>query len=339
VERHRVGVDDFATVSWTIVRGTRRTVGGTLVQGNVETRDALIERQLPFQVGDPLNPEALQEGQDAVYGLGTYRSVSVRPLSDTDPAPIVGVEVQPRPPGSLQWGAGYNTRDGFTLNGEIDYDNLGRRARRISLRGQISLLPTDVSSSQYLAALGYREPQFLRSRWTWKRRAGRAALDPQHRSVQRPARRSRQRFHAPGLPAPAVRRRGAGRVRRRLRRAAQVVHRRRRRLVVDDGVLAVTPVRRPQRSVRADARRLRHGPLPLRPARHLVGAVRQAEPPAQPGHAGGVVAVADRQRAGRLRPILQRRRSPADPRALFHRRRDDRARLFREQPGPDGMYD
>jgi len=167
VERHRVGVDDFATVSWSIVRGTRRTVGGTLVQGNVETRDELIERQLPFQVGDPLNPEVLQEGQDAVYGLGTYRSVSVRPLSDTDPAPIVGVEVQPRPPGSLQWGAGYNTRDGFTLNGEIDYDNLGRRARRISLRGQISLLPTDVSSSQYLAALGYREPQFLRSRWTW----------------------------------------------------------------------------------------------------------------------------------------------------------------------------
>ena len=105
------------------------------MQGNVETRDEIIEREIPFAVGDPLNPEALQAGQDAIYQLGTYRSVSVRPLSDTDEAPTVGVEVQPRPPGSLQWGGGYNTRDGFTLNGEIGYDNLGRRARRISLRG------------------------------------------------------------------------------------------------------------------------------------------------------------------------------------------------------------
>ena len=167
IERHRVGVDDDATVRWRITRGPRRTIGGVLVQGNVETRDEIIERELPFQPGDALNPEALQAGQDAVYGLGTYRSVSVRPLSDTDPAPTVGVEVQPRPPGSLQWGGGYNTRDGFTVNGEIGYDNLGRRARRISLRVQGSVLPNDVSQSQYTAALGYREPQFLRSRWQW----------------------------------------------------------------------------------------------------------------------------------------------------------------------------
>ncbi|HSP98368.1 MAG TPA: POTRA domain-containing protein [Candidatus Dormibacteraeota bacterium] len=167
VERHRVGTDDYATVRWAITRGQRRTIGGVLVQGNVETRDEIIEREIPFAVGDPLNPEALQAGQDAIFQLGTYRSVSVRPLSDTDAAPTVGVEVQPRPPGSLQWGGGYNTRDGFTLNGEVGYDNLGRRARRISLRGQASVLPNDVSQSQYVAALAYREPQFLRSRWQW----------------------------------------------------------------------------------------------------------------------------------------------------------------------------
>lgn len=167
VERHRVGVDDYATVRWAIDRGPRRTIGGVMVQGNVETRDEIIERQLPFRPGEPLDPEALQAGQDAVYQLGTYRSVAVKPLSDTDPAPTVGVAVQPRPPGSLQWGGGYNTRDGITANGEISYDNLGRRARRISLRAQGSFLPDDLTQSQYVAALGYREPQFLRSRWQW----------------------------------------------------------------------------------------------------------------------------------------------------------------------------
>ncbi|MBX3028034.1 outer membrane protein assembly factor BamA [bacterium] len=167
VERHRVDVDDYATVRWAIARGPRRTIGGVLVQGNVETRDEIIERQLPFTGGEPLDPDRLQAGQDAVYQLGTYRSVSVRPLSDADPAPVVGVDVQPRPPGSLQWGGGYNTRDGFTANAEIGYANLGRRARRISLRAQGSVLPEDVSQSQYVAALAYRDPQFLQSRWQW----------------------------------------------------------------------------------------------------------------------------------------------------------------------------
>lgn len=167
VERHRVGRDDFATVRWSIARGAQRTIGDIRIQGNVETRDEIIRRELPFRPGEPLNPEALQAGQDAVYQLGTYRSVAVRPLSDSDPAPTIGVEVQPRPPGTLQWGVGYNTRDGFTLNGETSYDNLGRRARRLSLRARVTFLPEDIGSSQYLAVLGYREPRLLRSPWQW----------------------------------------------------------------------------------------------------------------------------------------------------------------------------
>jgi len=43
----------------------------------------------------------------------------VRPLDEASPAPEVGVEVVPRPPGSISWGAGYNTRDGFTGFGEL----------------------------------------------------------------------------------------------------------------------------------------------------------------------------------------------------------------------------
>lgn len=167
VTRHRVGVDDQATVRWAVTPGTRRTVGRVIVQGNVETHNEIVLRELPFASGDPLDPAALLQGQDAVYQLGTYRSVAVRPLSDTESTPDVGVEVRPRPPGTFQWGLGYNTRDGFTVNGETAYDNLGRRARRVFLRASGSLLPDDPGSSQYLAVLGYREPQFLRSAWQY----------------------------------------------------------------------------------------------------------------------------------------------------------------------------
>lgn len=166
----REAQDEIAatTVAWRVTPGPQRFVGEVIVQGNVETRNEIIAEQLPFRRGDPLDPEALQRGQDAVYQLGTYRSVQVQALSDEAVQPDVGVDVLPRPPGSFQWGVGYNTRDGFTATGETAYDNIGRRARRVSLRAQVSVLPEDVSSSQYLAVLGYREPRFLRSDWQWK---------------------------------------------------------------------------------------------------------------------------------------------------------------------------
>ena len=161
------GAAVLAVVDWQIERGQRRTIGQVVVQGNVETRNEVVLRELPFHSGDPLDPEALRRGQDQVYQLGAYRSVAVQPLEPIAPVQDVGVEVVPRPPGSVQWGVGYNTRDGITGFGEISYDNLGHSARRISLRGVGSVLPDDASQTQFLAILAYREPQFLGTPWQW----------------------------------------------------------------------------------------------------------------------------------------------------------------------------
>jgi outer membrane protein insertion porin family len=161
--------DDVAAadVEWTITRGERREIGQIVVQGNVETRDAVIERQLPFKTGDPLDLDVLQRGQDQLYQLGTFRSVAVQPLPPPAAQQDVSVEVAPRPPGSIQWGAGYNTRDGITGFGEISYDNLAHSARRIVLHAQGSVVPDDASQTQFLTTLTYRDPQFLRSSWLW----------------------------------------------------------------------------------------------------------------------------------------------------------------------------
>jgi outer membrane protein insertion porin family len=156
-----------ADVDWTITRGLRRDIGQIVVQGNVETRDAVIERQLPFKTGDPLDLDVLQRGQDRLYQLGTYRSVAVQPLGEPAEEQDVSVQVAPRPPGSVQWGAGYNTRDGITGFGEISYDNVARSARRIALHAQGSVVPDDASQTQFLTTLSYRDPQFLRSSWLW----------------------------------------------------------------------------------------------------------------------------------------------------------------------------
>ena len=141
-------------------------------------------------------PKLLRRGQDQVYQLGTYRSVAVQPLEPAAPVQDVGVEVVPRPPGSIQWGVGYNTRDGITGFGEIGYDNIGARARRSRCAALGSVLPDDPSQTQFLAVLGLSRSAVPAHALAVDERADRRALDPDHRPVQRPARQLRQRLRA-----------------------------------------------------------------------------------------------------------------------------------------------
>jgi outer membrane protein insertion porin family len=190
VEKEVAGETQAATVYFEVTPMEQQLVGTVIVQNNFDTRAAVIVRELPFQEGNPVNPEALLQGQTNVYKLGIFRSVTVRPLhveSEPEPAPPsempavaehraaakrnyqdVAVSVAEKPPGSLQWGAGYNTRDGFRGFGEVSHDNLQGVARRISLRGDFNLQPGDLTPNEYLGNLGFREPQLNGTKWTFR---------------------------------------------------------------------------------------------------------------------------------------------------------------------------
>jgi outer membrane protein insertion porin family len=190
VEKEVAGETQAATVYFEATPMEQQRVGTVIVQNNFDTRAAVIVRELPFQEGNPLNPEALLQGQTNVYKLGIFRSVTVRPLhvkSEPEPATPsempavaehraaakkncqdVAVSVAEKPPGSLQWGAGYNTRDGFRGFGEVSQDNLQGLARRISLRGDFNLQPGDLTPNEYLGNLGFRERQLIGTKWTFR---------------------------------------------------------------------------------------------------------------------------------------------------------------------------
>jgi outer membrane protein insertion porin family len=152
------------------VTGERARVGAIIVQGNIDTRARVIRRELPFKEGEWLDPDALLRGQGNIYRLGLFRSVTVRPL-DTVAAEQrrdVAVSVAEKPAGTVQWGAGYNTRDGFRGFVELGYANLQGLARRVSLRGEFSFDPTEARPSEYIANLGFREPRLGDTQWTFR---------------------------------------------------------------------------------------------------------------------------------------------------------------------------
>lgn len=161
-----------ATVRFAAEPGPRERVGEIIIQHNIDTKSRVVFRELPFKRGEPLDPDALLRGQSNVYGLGLFRSVSIRPLK---PDPIqraeklgtrdVGVSVAEKPPGSIQWGAGYNTRDGVRTFGEISNNNLQGLGRRLSLRGELSLDSTSFNPNEYIGTLGFVEPRLGDTRW------------------------------------------------------------------------------------------------------------------------------------------------------------------------------
>ncbi|MBI1813380.1 MAG: outer membrane protein assembly factor BamA [Deltaproteobacteria bacterium] len=161
------GDERAATVRFVVTPGTYERVGTIIVQDNIDTKSRVVLRELSFHSGDPLDPEALAQSERRLYRLGLFRSVSVRPSADPaqDGARDVDVRVAEKAPGSIQFGGGYNTRDGFRAFGEISQNNLQGLGRRISLRGEVSFQPSAVTPNEYLGDLGFRDPRIADSLW------------------------------------------------------------------------------------------------------------------------------------------------------------------------------
>jgi outer membrane protein insertion porin family len=159
-----------ASVRFVAHPGGQQRIGRIIVQNNVDTRWKVLLRELPFHEGDPLDPDALLQGQQNLYRLGLFRSVTVRPLEEDSDAPVqdVVVRVAEHPAGHLQGGLGYNTRDGFTMFGEIGYNNLQGLARRVNLRGEFSLDPTTWTPNDYIGNLSFQSPRIFDSLFTFR---------------------------------------------------------------------------------------------------------------------------------------------------------------------------
>ncbi len=175
VTERAAGARRDATVTFVVTPGPRYRIDHVIVQNNVDTRAKVVTRELPFGPGDRLDPVKLAEGQNRVQRLGLFRNVTVRPAesavageaeSAAEATRDVLVNVSEKSPGTLQWGAGYNTRDGFRGFSELAHNNLQGLGRRLSLRNEVSYNPQRQNSQQYVANLGYREPWIGDTRWT-----------------------------------------------------------------------------------------------------------------------------------------------------------------------------
>ncbi|GIW40157.1 MAG: outer membrane protein, OMP85 family [Candidatus Binatia bacterium] len=162
----RRGGVEWVDLVMRIVPGPEVRFGTLLVKGNRLTKDRVVLRELGFREGDPFGEEKLVDAEARLYSLGLFRRVAVRPGgSDANTVPVT-VDVAERPPGSVEYGFGYNTQLGFRAFGELGYRNLGGMARSATLRGVVNLDASSLRPDQFLGDLGLRDPRLFDSRWS-----------------------------------------------------------------------------------------------------------------------------------------------------------------------------
>ncbi|MBI5440110.1 MAG: outer membrane protein assembly factor BamA [Deltaproteobacteria bacterium] len=133
--------------------------GKTVVAGNARTRTSVIERELTFKEGEVWNAQEVLVSRQRLFRLGFFQRVAIEPLGGTraDGTRDVRVEVEEQDAGSLSFGAGYGTEEGFKGFAELGHANLGGAGRDVRLRAQGQI--NDRSFT-----LSFREPWFLGQR-------------------------------------------------------------------------------------------------------------------------------------------------------------------------------
>ena len=151
--------DGAVSASYTVQEGELTRIGQITISGLTATKPYVVERELQFEPGEPLTAVTLSEARRRLDATRLFDRVDVEPLGDPS-APIRDVQVVVREakPWRFEFGAGYDTEEGFRGFVTLGYDNLFGTGRSASVRQRISEKGTR-------SELNYREPWVFGSSW------------------------------------------------------------------------------------------------------------------------------------------------------------------------------
>jgi len=121
-------------LTYRVEEGKRRTVGALGVEGNLLTRDEVVEKTLTFKPGDPLSHEEILKSQRALYRLGIFQTVDLTEVEGTDPQqPAIRIRVSEADNLIQSVGVGYDSQEGIRGIYDLTDANLFGRGRSLSL--------------------------------------------------------------------------------------------------------------------------------------------------------------------------------------------------------------
>lgn len=142
-------------VNFIVNEGPRVYVERIDIQGNTQTLDRVIRREIQLVEGDAFNRVLLDRSRNLIRGLGFFKEVNIteKPGSKPDRA-IVEVAVEEQPTGELSFGVGFSSVNSFLIDVSITQRNFRGR-------GQFLRFSVSASSRQQQVDVRFTEPRFL----------------------------------------------------------------------------------------------------------------------------------------------------------------------------------
>lgn len=110
---------------------TQTTLKDIIIAGNEKTKDFVIERELSFEVGDPVNIIEIDQSLRRLLMLGYFDEISRELTEEEEPETVLTINLKERKTGAATFGVGYSTTDGLVGFVQVSDDNLFGRGQRI----------------------------------------------------------------------------------------------------------------------------------------------------------------------------------------------------------------
>jgi outer membrane protein insertion porin family len=104
------------------------TLQDIVITGNEKTKDFVIERELTFEAGDPVDIKAIDQSLRRLLMLGYFDEISREFSQEDDPdKTVLTINLKERKTGAATFGVGYSTAEGLVGFLQVSDDNfLGR---------------------------------------------------------------------------------------------------------------------------------------------------------------------------------------------------------------------
>lgn len=133
------------------------------IEGKLETKPEIIMREIRQKKGDIFNIAIMREDLRRVYNTNFFENVDIKPSSGRKNPNhiIIDIVVKEKQTGSINLGAGYNTRDGIVGTFSISKDNIFGTGQRLLVDLQAGAGWLSVTGANWLGRFDWYEPWFL----------------------------------------------------------------------------------------------------------------------------------------------------------------------------------
>jgi len=158
-------------VAYDVKKGSLSFLREIDITGNKTTIDPVVRRELMIVEGELYSAAAVDISKARLERLGFFEEVEIAPVNTDYPDQMdLGVKVVEKPTGSLSFGAGYSSRDGFIVSGSVSQSNLFGRGYQGSVVADVG-----GRTNRFFLTLG--DSYFLGSNWGLSGQLFRTALD------------------------------------------------------------------------------------------------------------------------------------------------------------------